>query len=213
MNVVKAAINAVPYVGGFVGSLINDYIPTNLSSRRDEFIITFAEELEKVKDQVNEGILREQYFTTIVIETFRNAVATHEQVKIDAYRAILLNTLIAQEPDSDEILMMLHLTNSFTPLHLKLLKLFSNPGAYLANDKEVGERFAEVTGGSPQDLARACFPNYDHEILALTLSELDTARVCISVSGVMKMPRKDLLAPQISQFGRKYLSYISIPKE
>lgn len=210
--ILKAGVNAIPVAGGIVGSLMSDFIPTELGKRRDSLLLKLEEDFTKLSDSISEEYLKKPEFISLFIQSFKSAMATHQQEKINAYRAIILNSSIRQNPDTDELEIMLKITDSLTDLHIKLLKLFENPQSYIDNNPEVTARLRGLILGSISQLVSACLPGYDQELLKVVGGELQTKNLANIPFGTM-MTSNGVVSPRLTEFGKKYLQFIQLPPE
>lgn len=211
MSVIKAAVNAVPYVGGSLASLMDDFIPTELNKRKDNLLLQLEKDFKDLEDRINTEVLKESYFISIFLSSFKSAMATEKQEKIDCYRAIILNAAIAQQPNTDEIQMMLRITDSLTPLHIKLIKLFNDPQRYLVENPDIQAKLTNVSMGGINTLTLACFPEYNQELIKVALKDLTIMGIGNGLEGGITMTRNGILSPRLTEFGKKYLTFITMP--
>ena len=88
LSVLKAAANAIPYVGGPLGSLLSDYLPDSVEKRKTEFLTKLAEELDAVQDKLQSDFVSKDYFISTFMQSFRRAIENHQEEKVNAFRAI-----------------------------------------------------------------------------------------------------------------------------
>lgn len=77
-NLIEAAVASVPVVGGAGTELLNFYLPAAMEQRRDRWFRMLDERLADVEDQV----LNEAAFQTIVIAATKAAFSTHLEAKL-----------------------------------------------------------------------------------------------------------------------------------
>jgi len=124
---IKAAISAVPIIGGAVASLISDYIPRTREARLKEFLIVFTEELSKATAISQSSIVETERFAGLLTKTLRSVADTHDKEKIALFRAFLVNAAVAPISDEDVETMFLARLHEMTMSHLKVLALFGDP--------------------------------------------------------------------------------------
>lgn len=209
-NIVKAVAGLEP-ITGFFATLVNDFIPSEVSKRRDALLLRLEEDFKNLSDRINNEMISKPYFISIFMQSFRSAMATEKQEKIDSYRAIILNTLIAQNPDTDSLEMMIKITDSLTPLHIKLLKVFNNPQIYLDNNPDAKTRFGNIYMGGLSHLVRACFPSYPQDLISVALKDLESIGLGNGLNGGATMTVQGILQSRLTDFGRRYLTFITPP--
>ncbi len=209
-NIVKAVAGLEP-ITGFLATLVNDFIPSEVSKRRDALLLRLEEDFKNLSDRINNEMISKPYFISIFMQSFRSAMATEKQEKIDSYRAIILNTLIAQNPDTDSLEMMIKITDSLTPLHIKLLKVFNNPQIYLDNNPDAKTRFGNIYMGGLSHLVRACFPSYPQDLISVALKDLESIGLGNGLNGGATMTVQGILQSHLTDFGRRYLTFITPP--
>jgi len=212
MSALKAALSLLP-AGSAVASLIDDYIPTSLEKRHTALLIQLHKDIEALEGKFDKEVLTREYFITTFIEAFRNARATHDKEKIEAFRAIILNTLISQEPHEDEAAVMLSLTGRLSPLHIKLLKIFEEPSKALEHNPEAKARFENISMGSLQTLTSALLPRYQPDLVKTAVEDLINSGLLNISSFGGTMTKSGVVARRLSHFGQDYIEFITLPKE
>src|SRR6266852_674144 len=89
--VIKAALNAVPIVGGSIASLIDDYIP--LSTQRSIEIATqlLKERLEALGNRIDVDAVNKDEFAELFKSCYLAIVRTTQESKLHAAAALLAN--------------------------------------------------------------------------------------------------------------------------
>lgn len=207
-SIIKAAASLHPATGT-LATLIDEFIPSELNKRRDALLLKLEADLEKLQDKINKDVVSKPYFISIFLQSFKSAMATEQQEKIDCYRGIILNTLITQEPNIDEIQIMIRITDSLTPLHIKLIKLFNDPQAYLNQNSDIQAKLANVSLGGISTLTSAVFPEYNQQIVGIALKDLTNMGVGNGLEGGVTMSLSGILSPRLTEFGKKYLQFVT----
>ena len=86
--ITKAALNLV---GGTFASLFDDYIPNARQKRIEMFIKELAKEAEDIKHKLRLEYVRTDTFAYLFEKTLRSVASNYDSIKLQAYRAILLN--------------------------------------------------------------------------------------------------------------------------
>jgi hypothetical protein len=134
LGAARAALSAIPYVGGSATELLGLVLAPPVARRRDEWLKELADALEELQKRVDgfsiESLQNNETFVSVTLQAAQAAMRTHQQEKRDALRNAALNSVLSQDTDEDEQLMFVGLTDVFTVLHLELLKLFGDRGNY-----------------------------------------------------------------------------------
>lgn len=210
ISLVKAAVNTIPVVGGPLGSLMSDFIPTELNKRRDSLLLELEEEFKRLEEKIDTETIKKPYFISLFLQSFKSAMATEENEKIDCYKAIIINAAIAQDPNIDEMKIMLRITDNLTPLHIKLLKLFIDPQIWLEENPEIKARFQNISMGGISTLTSMVFPDYPQDLIKIASRDLESMGLANGLSGGVTMTVQGILSQRVSDFGKKYISFISI---
>ena len=215
-NIATAGLSAIPFVGGSLSSLIDNYIPKRKEERFRKFLRDLAEDVERVKgdldEQANEHV-RTDEFAYLLEKSFRGAVESYHEDKGEAYRAILVNSLLPNAPDEDHKLYFVSLLDAFTPLHIRILRILRDPVAY---DEETGKGVGEGGGITTTRLQilRTLMPEYQDELLEGMWRDLnirgmvsvDSLRGMITDKGILQM--RGLLTPLAEQF----IGFVTVPE-
>lgn len=210
ISIAKAAVNAIPVVGGPLGSLMSDFIPTEIDKRRDSLLLELEEEFKRLEEKIDIETIKKPYFISLFLQSFRSAMATEKDEKLNCYKAIILNTAIMQDPNIDEMKIMLRITDNLTPLHIKLLKIFTNPPTYLENNPEIKAKFGNISMGGISALTSITLPDYSPDLIDIASKDLDSMSLTNGLSGRVIMTVNGILSPRLTDFGKKYMNYISL---
>ena len=152
-NLVLAAVQAIPGVGGTLGSLLSDYLPNWKQERVLSFLEELAADFERVKGQVNKEAVATAEFGLMVEQVLRRVTETPGEEKRKAYRALLLNACLASDSEEREREYFLSRLTSLDEIHVAIL-------AMLTNSVEVQDRLRsrlgkpDVVEGAYRDLQR-----------------------------------------------------------
>jgi hypothetical protein len=84
LAVIKAAVAAIPTLGGPIASLIGDYIPTATEKARDTAIDMLKQRLDDLGDRVStEGVNKDE-FAELFKSCYLTIVRTHQERKLRA---------------------------------------------------------------------------------------------------------------------------------
>jgi hypothetical protein len=99
---VKAALNAVPTVGGAIASLIGDYVPLSTQRSITRTVDLLAEKLKAVEGRIDIDAVDKNEFSELFKSCYLVAVRTSQESKLHAAAAILANLLLRQG-DSEKL--------------------------------------------------------------------------------------------------------------
>jgi hypothetical protein len=149
----RAALAAIPIVGGSITEVVSMVLAPSIARRRDEWLKELADGLDEVERKVEgfktENLGQNENFVSAVIEASRSAISTHKSEKRAALRNALLNIALHRGPEEDQQQMFLRYIDEFTIWHVRILALFRDPPKYLAAK---GVRTNYYMGGGSQVL-------------------------------------------------------------
>jgi hypothetical protein len=212
----KAALSAVPVVGGPIAELVGTYISPPLIRRRDQWMESIADglrELEARSDGFKLSDLSEnETFITAVMHATRAALGSHQKEKLTALRNIVLNSTLPGAPDDDTQLMFLSIVDGLTPWHLKILQFLVDP----LEDGSGGLRLYPGPMDSPAEMLEYVFPDlkgrrpfYDQVVMDLYTRGLlatDDLHVVVSKKG-----RGEEFGSQVTEWGKQFLEFVTSP--
>jgi len=126
LNVVKALLANFP-VGAAIASLMTDYIPKRQTQRLEEFAKRVAEDIAGRQERVDAEFVKTDEFAYLFEECFRGVARNYQQEKIEAFRGILVNSLISREAGQAEREFFLGLVQTLTVLHIQIMRLMAQP--------------------------------------------------------------------------------------
>ena len=209
LNILKAALATAPFAGG-IASLMSDYIPSSKIERLEKFTETIGKDLEHLQLQVNEAAINTDEFAYIFEACFKGVADNYQREKIQAFRAILVNSAISNDPVVEESQYFLNLVSSLTTLHLRILKFMAMPEEYLS---EVGIPFDQVLGGF-QDMFSLVFSGVDIEVVKMTFGDLYNNGFLTTDKSIFNTMTAgqglDLLQGRVSELGNKFINFCTV---
>ena len=130
LNIIKASLSAAPFAGA-IASLMTDYIPASRTKRLEEFAEQIAKDLLQVQDSVNTEYLKTDGFAFMFEQSFRAVAEYPQKENLEAFRGILINSIITNEYNEEEKEYFLNLAMNLSTLHIRLLRFMSMPEKYL----------------------------------------------------------------------------------
>lgn len=214
----KAALSAVPVLGGPAAELFAAILAPPITRRRDEWLHALAEALSSLEDRVdgfNPGSLAQNdAFVSAALQSTRVALQTHQTEKLDALRNALLNIAVGRAPDEDQQAMFLSYIETLTAWHIRMLKFFEAPMQLAASR---GARTDYAFGGALAQPLEESYPElrgrrdfYDQITRDLKArgflnSSDDVLHVMMTGSG--------LAAKRTTELADQFLAFIQEPRE
>jgi len=92
--VIKAGISAIPYIGGSIASLIEDYVPSATQRSIETAIEILKQKLEQISDRINPDTVNKDEFAELFKSCYLSIVRTQQRAKLNAAAALLANILL-----------------------------------------------------------------------------------------------------------------------
>jgi hypothetical protein len=211
--IVRAGMSIVP-AGGAVAELIDLVIKPALDRRREDWFNGLAADVQRLKERPKaptiEELSKNDSFVTVMLNASAAAMRTHQQEKLEALRAAVINTALGMAPDEHEQLMFIGFVVDLTALHLRVLSYGHDPAGWFERnhipkpDIYAGPRSAVLEAALPELRGRADV--YGQVVNDLVLRGLIGG---VSISGVGS--QQALYDKLTSPLGDRFLAFITIP--
>ena len=209
ISIFKAVLATAPYTGG-IASLLSDYIPSQRQLRLEDFAYNVADELNKLKAEVNEEYILTDEFAFIFEKCFKGAVENYQQEKIDAFKAILVNSLTNNDLRQNEKEYYLNLVHNLSILHIQILTFMATPHGFLKSNN-IEE--SEISGGF-EDFFPIVIPDVNISVVKLAFQDLYNYGFLNTDSGIfgtMTVSKGwSLLGDRITATGRRFIKFITL---
>jgi hypothetical protein len=133
----KSGLSSLPFVGGALAEEMGLLLITPLARRRDEWWADVARRLLDLEAKVEgfkfEDLGSKEQFISAMIQATQSATKTHSKEKLEALRNAVLNIALGHSPAEDLQAIFLNLVDSFTPVHLEVLRYLQH-----RNDFDLG---------------------------------------------------------------------------
>ena len=212
-EIVAIALNAVPLAGGVMSEIAGAIISKRQNRRLNQFLITLADNLKALESRVNAEFLRTDDFQDLAEDLFSKAAETRQQEKLDAFRAIFVNTVLSSTPTYDEAAEIANLVNGWQPRHIILMQILADP---LAADKQMGNVVGPGGGlaTSISSILHKLLPAWDDDQIDRTWKELYDAQMhrtpdtktMITDQGINQLQNR------LTDFGVKVARFLVIPQ-
>ena len=208
-----AASFVIPLSGPIVQALLKKCVQAPLEVRRAAWFNLIGEGLRELQDRFEgfdpDRLAANEEFVSTVAETTRIAMASHRAEKLEALRNVVLN--VAAGVHLDDVLQgaFLGYVDRFSGLHLRVLKMLSNPAAVPA----MAARAENLMTGSLGVLFEAALPELgaNNTLLGRVITDLNQEGLTEGAKLNTMMTGSGLLEKRTSQFGDSFLQFITSP--
>lgn len=131
----RAALSAVPVLGGPIAELISLVLSPVVQRRRDGWFKELADAVDGMEKKIEgfniESLAQNEAFVSATIQATRIAVATHNREKREMLRNVLMKIALGQGPEEDLQQVFLSAIEAFTSSHIRVLDFFWNANRVL----------------------------------------------------------------------------------
>lgn len=212
------AHTAARAVLGTVGSaaateLLNTLVAPPIERRRNEWmeqIGTALRELEKKETLHLESLQENEAFVDVAIQASQAALRTAHEEKREALRNAVVNAARTPSIDGTKAQMFVALIDSFSPWHLHLLALFSDPQGYIAQRQDLHDLKSDIAASSLSQLVAGVFPDLaeSEELTKLIAADLDARGLAQLGNLKTMMSGHGILAKRTTTLGDEFLRFI-----
>jgi hypothetical protein len=210
LNIFKAGLSTAPFCGG-IASLITDYIPSARFIRVEQFAKDVADDMSSFKEQIKSEYIKTDEFAFMFEKCFRGAADHPQKEKLDAFRAILLNSMI-KDTSWEEKEYFLSLVNALSVLHIRILKFLAKPKDYLA---QAGIPEGNIRGGFSQFFPVA-IPGINVEVIRSAFGDLYRYGLTNTDSNIFTTMTSSeglqLLGNRVSDLGKRFIDFCTVHK-
>jgi hypothetical protein len=135
------------------------------------------------------------------------AMRSHQEEKLEALRNAVRNSALAGAPSDDLQLMFIRFIDELTSWHLRILRLFDDPPAYL---EQRGQR-TDLSFGGGSTLVERCHPELRgrSELCAQLVRDLQTRGLLLQGNFLnVTMTGAGLMTPRTTALGREFIRFI-----
>lgn len=210
---VAIALNAVPGIGGVLSGIANEIISTRQNKRLNRFLIDLATDMTNLSERINKDFIKTEEFADLAEDIFSKATETRQQEKLDAFKAIFLNTVLIDHPNYDKAAEITELIQRWQPRHIVMLKILSDPQkADIERGCIVGTRGGGY-GTSFIAILRSLLPEWDEEQIDRTWQDLyddkihtsGSTRTMITDTGIRQLENR------LTSYGKCIIKFITNP--
>jgi hypothetical protein len=213
-RVARAAIAAIPTVGGPALEIFNALIVPPMERRKTEWMIQVSQAINELYENgvVTEKDLQEneKFFTTLV-HASGIAIRNHQTEKREALRNAVINSVLPDAPDDTTQQLFLNVIDSCTSWHLALLQLFQGPEEW---GRRQNHQFPKLMMSGLAVIVESAFPQLKGQdnLYRLIWNELYRDGLLTSDYSGGTMSGSGLMAKRTTELGDRFLAFISEPK-
>ncbi len=211
---IKAAVGALPVVGGPLNEFLAFVIGDPAQERRDDFMKATLERLirlEAITESLRpENLRKNEQFHATFIQAVRLATTTASAEKKKLLQNAIINSAMG-EVDETVRLLFIQMLDRITPMHAVLLAFFDNPRG---NQAAVRKAESISLGGALVHLIEAALPEIQSngELLTRVVVDLHSMGLTTTNSVQGMMTGSGLLDRRSTELGRSFLTFISDPE-
>lgn len=211
VNIFKAGLATAPFCGG-IASLIADYIPSGKQKRLEEFTEQVAKDLNEFKQRVDETKILTDEFAFIFERCYRGVAENYQKEKLEAFRAIFVNTLIGTDLSDGEKEYFLGLVNNLSVLHIRILRFMFDPKSYL---EAQGIPLDKIRGGFSEFFPIA-IPGIEPHVIEAAFSDLYQYGLIGTDKKIFRTVTAgkglELLGDRVSELGKRFITFCTVPQ-
>lgn len=135
-TLLRAGIQLVPVVGSAANEFLTAIMAPPYQKRQAVWMNDIAEGLRNLEAKhgcIVDDLKNNDSFIDTVIQDSQAAMRTSQQEKREALRNAVLNSTRPQVPDDARRTLFVDFIDTFSALHLRMLTLLDDPGAWLAS--------------------------------------------------------------------------------
>lgn len=127
--IVRAGLSVIPAIGGPAVELFQYLVQPPLEKRRRDWMAQIGEKLRELESKGLrlDELQNNDQFISAAMHASQIALRTHQAAKRVALKNALSNVACGKAPDESLQNVFLNLVDTFTELHLRILKLFQAP--------------------------------------------------------------------------------------
>ncbi len=208
----EMGLSFVPVVGSALQVAFSELAGRRLADRRTRWLNDLATKVHRLEQQVGDfaKLTSEDAFMDALTTASQIADRTSRAEKLEVLRNAVVNSVLPQAPDVDAQQLFFDLIDRFTPTHMRMLKLLTDPPAWFDRNGIArpnifsGPKTAIIEAGMPELAGRS-------DLTSRFAGALQNAELINqSVTGLMT--EAGLWAPSTTRLGREFLLFIADPE-
>ncbi len=216
-SLAKAALNAVPLVGGSAAELYDLVVRPGLGRRQQAWMSRVGEALDEYRRKgmlTMEGLADNEQFLTVLLQSSQAASRNHQEEKLEALKNAVLNSALPCPLDETLQQLFVQYVDFFTAWHIRIIELFADSPAWFQRNGRPHPATTAAISGSLEQVLLAAYPEMNgqgdlynqlaKDLHARGLFGHDNFGGMMSVNGMLSQRSTDL--------GRKFLAFITKPE-
>jgi hypothetical protein len=210
--ILKSALGAIPGVGSAFVELIDAKVPSSTIDRIAGEFAKLQSEASQLRDRISSEYIKTDQAAFIFLDMLEHVRDDYQAEKLDAYRAIFLNSIIDMNASQELKELYLNILDGFTVTHIKMLRFLSNPDAFY---RQQNIHQGTQNQGSYMQGLREAFPEYSEDQLRVVWADLRNkgfvGTEASSLTSIISGSASDQLAANLTPFGRGFITFIRSP--
>lgn len=212
-SMAKAGLGSIPIFGATASELFGLIVSPPLEKRRRAWMEEMSNMLKELQEKGKvdlSNLASNEQFIDVVLTSTSHAMKTSEQEKIKAFQNAISNVALGECPDKTRSQIFLHLLDTFTVWHIKILHFIDNPQKWF---EVAGHTPPTLLSGSLFSVLKTAFPelNGQDELTDLIWKDLHDSGLHKSTDLKTMMNGGGLMGRRSSELGRQFLIFISSP--
>jgi hypothetical protein len=213
-----AVVRSMPVLGDAATELLNFVVTPPLEGRSNDWLNDLASDLGSLTarvDKLKVSVLSDNDdFLSAVAVAVGVATRSAQQEKRDMLRYAVLNAALGHVPNFDMQSVFIGYLDYLSPLHVQLLRVFSDPRAALSQAGSDLEN-SLYTGGAPSRVVEELFTDLRdrRDVYDFLWQDLYQRRLVNTDSLHGMMSKEGMLASRTTQTGAQFLVFLSEPPE
>ena len=215
-TVARMVLGAFPVVGSSVVELLNKLLPSPIERRRNEYVQSLGEGLEKLvaMEAVSiEELQKDEAFVTAVMQTSAAAIRNHQKEKLDALRNAALNAALPNALDDSYQQIFINIVDVSTEWHIRILNLLQDPRRwYRDNNNRLPEIHSRC---SLTTVFIHAYPELRNrkDFYELVLSDLEKQGLVINGTSHLEVIDDKAFEKRTTALGDRFLAFITEPEQ
>ncbi len=211
--VLKSTLGAIPYLGSAFSQLVEVIIPRSSFDRLVDFTINLSQDIERLANRIDKDYIKTEEVAFMFRETFTAVINNYQKEKIDAFRAIFLNSILNTNIEAEVKELYLNIVKNLTVSHIKALKLLDGSEEYLRN-KGITYRDSDSTGSLMQILT-VCLPELNEDQIRAVWTDLRNYNMVntdpSSLKALISSIKLRQLGGRLTPFAKEFIAFIKNP--
>ncbi len=195
----KATIQLIPFAGGAIASLIDDYVPTSTQRAQERMLALLQEKVSSLASRIDTNLVDREEFSELFHSCRLLAVRNHREEKLRAAAALLANLLLRPaDPAKVPYEELDHLVRCLDALSTGAI-------AVLGATQQLGMESGAQGRVSFVTLRTKSFPQFETSFLMSLVSELRSFNLVRVQEGAIGTPDLLEVKLQITAIGQRFV--------